>query len=460
MNSNASTNNDPRRFRDLPDAERLAVQATLAKRGIDLNANRKTIGDHLSFRAEVRRAINDETNALQTMLGKNHAADWNAELQAKFDKGEQLISGLGALVDHIDADIRLAEFTLDANRKLAGGAGEGWRGRDGNHIQVLGPQDSFRAAVGGERSHFGFGDYIRAMVVGTDHHDIRAALTEGTDSTGGFTVPRYLLGEIIDAMRARTVCVQAGARTVPLDGYQNTIVRVAADPAAGWRLENGAIAEGNPTFEGLVLQPKSLAVLVKISRELIEDSLNITEALTAAFAGSMAAEVDRVSLIGSGTDPEPRGIFSTVGINEVSMGTNGAALTSYAKILDALYEVELDNGPSPSAMVMHPRTRRTINGFADTTNQPLQVPPALADMRNFATTNIPVNQTQGTATNASCIIMGDYAQLLLGVRNELRIELLRERYAENHQYAFIAHLRMDVGVAQPAAFCAVKGIIP
>lgn len=455
-----NTNTDPRRWRHLSDADRMNVQAELAKRGIDLNRETKTISDHLSYRADVRRAINDVTAGLQAMLDKNQGDAWSADLQAKFDKGQQVIDGMAALVDFTDADIKLLEMTNEANRKLGGGAGENWRSRDGNHIQVLGPLDSFRAAVGGERSTFGFGDYIKAMVAGTDHLDIRAALTEGTDSTGGFTVPRYLLGEIIDKMRAATVCVQAGARTVPLDGYQNTIVRVAADPVAGWRLENGVIAEGSPTFEGLVLQPKSLAVLVKVSRELIEDSLNITEALTAAFAGSMAAEVDRVSLIGSGTAPEPRGIYNTVGINEVSMGTNGATLTSYAKILDGLYEVELDNAPPPTAMVLHPRTRRTINGFADTTGQPLQVPPALVDMRSYATTNIPVNQTQGTASNASCIILGDFAQLLLGVRNELRIELLRERYAENHQYAFIAHLRMDVGVAQPAAFCAVKGIIP
>lgn len=460
MNTSTSTNKNPRRFRDIPDADRMAVQAALAKRGVDMNRDHKTMGEHLSFRADVRRAINDESATLQAMLDKNPGDAWTADLQSKFDKGQQLLSGLAALVDFAEMDIKLLEMTDEANRKLGGTAGENWRSRDGNHIQVLGPQDSFRAAVGGERSHFGFGDYIKAMVAGTDHPDIRAALTEGTDSTGGFTVPKYLLGEIIDRMRASTVCVQAGARTVPLDGYQNTIVRVAADPAAGWRLENGVIAEGNPTFEGLVLQPKSLAVLVKVSRELIEDSLNITEALTAAFAGSMAAEVDRVSLIGSGTAPEPRGIYNTVGINVVSMGVDGAALTSYGKILDGLYEVELDNAPPPTAMVMHPRTRRTINGFADTTNQPLQVPPALVDMRNFATTNIPINQTQGLATTASCIILGDFTQLLLGVRNELRIELLRERYAENHQYAFIAHLRMDVGVAQPAAFCAVKGIIP
>jgi HK97 family phage major capsid protein len=42
--------------------------------------------------------------------------------------------------------------------------------------------------------------------------------------------------------------------------------------------------------------------------------------------------------------------------------------------------------------------------------------------------------------------------LLIGVRTGLNIELLKERFADSHQYAFIAHLRADVQIAQPAAF--------
>ena len=38
--------------------------------------------------------------------------------------------------------------------------------------------------------------------------------------------------------------------------------------------------------------------------------------------------------------------------------------------------------------------------------------------------------------------------------------LLRERFAENMQYGFLAHLRMDVAVAHPESFCKLIGIIP
>ena len=174
----------------------------------------------------------------------------------------------------------------------------------------------------------------------------------------------------------------------------------------------------------------------------------------------MAVEVDRASLFGSGADGQPLGLANTAGISVVSMGTNGAALTGYVQMLDALLDLETANAATPTAMILNPRTRRAINGFADSTGQPLRAPAALESIPILATTTIPTNQVQGTAVNASSIALGDFSQMILGVRQELRIEVLREAYASNLQYAFIAHLRVDVGIAQPGAFAVVKGIIP
>jgi HK97 family phage major capsid protein len=82
-----------------------------------------------------------------------------------------------------------------------------------------------------------------------------------------------------------------------------------------------------------------------------------------------------------------------------------------------------------------------------------------ANIRPLVTTSIPINETQGTATTASAILFGDWKELLIGLRSSLRIEVLKERYAEYRQYAFIAHMRGDVQLAHKASFCRLKGII-
>ena len=111
-------------------------------------------------------------------------------------------------------------------------------------------------------------------------------------------------------------------------------------------------------------------------------------------------------------------------------------------------------------MVMAPRTRTTLGGLLATDNQPLNPPPLIAGVPMLVTSQMPITQTQGTANNASSIIIGDFTRLLIGVRTGLRIELLKERYAENMQYAFVAHLRADIAVEQPKAFLKLIGVIP
>lgn len=448
--------NANRDWRALEPSDSLQIDAFFAKRGINIESYGNDLGGLLAARNEMKRGINAIAADLRAKLDANPGSKWSDTMQAEYDKGEALMGNIGLLLDRYDHLVTAAGLAANASR--AGGAD--WRSREGNAIKVLSKADRFTDLGNAPRVNFGFGEFVRGMVMGTNNLDIRNALSEGTDSAGGYTVPTALQRQLIDVMRARTVCVQAGAMTVPLDTATNTIVRIASDPVAGWRLENGSVAESDPTFEGVVLAPKSLAVIVKVSRELLDDSMNLEQALLEAFGGAMAAEVDRVGLVGSGTAPEPPGIFNTTGINVVSMGTDGATLTGYGSLLDAVYEIELDNGPAPTGMVMHPRTKRVIAGFADTTGQPLQAPPALAEVKPYVTTNMPINQTQGTAINASSIIVGDFSQMFLGVRQELRVEVLRESFADKLQYGFLAHMRFDVAVAQPKAFCAIKGIIP
>ena len=91
---------------------------------------------------------------------------------------------------------------------------------------------------------------------------------------------------------------------------------------------------------------------------------------------------------------------------------------------------------------------------------PIIMPKLIGDISQLATTSIPINETQGSASTASSILFGDWKELLIGLRSSLRIEVLKERYAEYHQYAFVAHMRGDVQLAHKASFCRLKGIIP
>lgn len=444
-------------LRELVDANRIQIAAELAKNGISMEPAGNEKHHIVSHRADIRRLVNQQRDKVVASVG----GVTTPEKQVEYDAAVKLMDALGAMVEIDNYNLAMMEGG-ERDDAAFGTPSAAWK-QNGQTIKPLGKNDRLAAQFVGQgvqAAGFGFGEYVKSMVAGTGRQEIRNALSEGTDSAGGYTVPSLLMAQLIDAMRAKTVAVQAGAITIPLETEKTTIARLDSDPQAGWRLERGAVKESDPTFGAVTFTARSLACLVKVSRELLEDSINIDSAIMMAFAGAMAGELDRVALFGSGTAPEPRGLFNTAGVASVSMGTNGGALTDYAKMLDAIYETEINNASAPSAWVMSPRTSRVINGLTDTTGQPLNAPKAISDIPRLVSSAVPVNQTHGTATNASPIILGDFSQLLIGVRTQLRIEVMREAFADTLEYAFLAHLRADIAVAQPKAFAIVKGIVP
>ena len=307
-------------------------------------------------------------------------------------------------------------------------------------------------------SRLRIGTALRAFLTGPRDDTERRALSEGTDSAGGYTVPTLLSGQIIDRLRPMSHVMSAGAKIVPLASDAVTFAKIASDPTATWRAENAAVSESDSTFGGLTFTPSTLAVVVRASRELIEDSVNVEEALEHSLATAFSSELDRVALVGSGTSNEPTGIRNTTGVTQVSMGTNGAAITDFSEMLDLLRDLRAANAPGTGAAIMAPRTLRTIDGFADTTGQPLRLPPALAATDFRATSQVPTDETQGTSSAASSVFFGDWSQVWIGVRTSFRLQTLQERYADNLQLGFLAYLRADIAIAQPAAMGRLIGI--
>lgn len=385
----------------------------------------------LTMRANMRRSLTNYKASLnQTDPAKITEEQWDA------------IDAAGTTIEAISN-----QLDLDDAATASFGVQNGHASAD-KGFRILGKDDKFEVtdsrAKNNSQDHFGnggpkigFGEFVKAMALGPSNPEIRAAMEEASIGGGGATVPDYLFTSLIDRMRASAICIKAGAKTVPLQTQKTSIARLTGDPTAGWRLENSAISESAASFDRVTFTANSLAVLVKVSRELLEDSVNLNEALIHAFAQSMAISLDKAALVGSGTAPEPRGIWNTTGVNALTAG----ALT-YDLLLDALLAMKNANAADPTAVAMTPAEWRTLQGLKDSTGQPLRPPVALESLPILSSTNMGANQA----------IMGDFSQLLIGVRTGLRIELLTERFADSHQYAFIAHLRADVQLAQPAAF--------
>jgi HK97 family phage major capsid protein len=375
-----------------------------------------------------------------------------------------------------DAERRTGGRTIESNhdartgtecRGFAPGArlpegfdGEIWRTANGEAVPLLEKRHSIASFLPAQREPLGFGltDLLRGYAFGPSNEAEKRAMTVGTASSGGVLVPTPLSAQVFDRLRARTVLLQAGARIVPMDATTLKIARITGDPTAAWRNEGAAITPADPTTDTVTLTARSLAAMIQVNRELLEDAPNAESVVTNVLAQAMAVQLDAAGLVGSGTPPTPQGIRGATGPTQVSMGTNGAAFTAWGPVLDLVRDLEIANAGTLTAMIAHPRTWRAVNGLVDTTNQPLLAPPRIADVPRLSTTSLPINETQGTSTDASTLFAGDFSEVLLGLRTDLRIQLLDQTYAANGQVGFLAWMRADWQLARPAAVGRLIGV--
>jgi HK97 family phage major capsid protein len=306
------------------------------------------------------------------------------------------------------------------------------------------------------------GRYLKGLATGNwsgaeaEQETYVKAQSVGSATAGGHLVPTPLAGSLIDLARNQSRIFQAGAVTVPMTSSTHKIPRLTGEGTPGWRAENAAIADADLTFDAVTFTAKSLNRMVKISVELMEDSdPGAGGIISSSFAAQIAQEIDRVALRGAGTATEPRGILNTVGITGTGHGANGAAITNYDWWLDAAGAVSNANY-TPNAHIQTPRSSTSLAKLKDTTGAYLAPPASLLPM--LTTKNVPSNLTVGTSTDCSEIYTAQWDQLMIGIRTELRIEVLRERFADNGQYAFLAWFRGDVQVAQPTAFVVDTGV--
>ena len=69
------------------------------------------------------------------------------------------------------------------------------------------------------------------------------------------------------------------------------------------------------------------------------------------------------------------------------------------------------------------------------------------------------NLTTGTNADTSDVFTGDFSKLYVGVRTQLTITVLSERWMqEEGSYGLVAWWRGDVGVARPKGFDIVRGV--
>lgn len=448
------------RLREMPqrDVECLSTSELLALRD--------ELQTEASNSFEIAKRI--ETTAAGRKMTPNQKRDFDTALKHA-EEATELIPGVvlalrGKEVDYSKALTDTDGMFRDHLGNWSMAEGSTFAYGEGRALQGAQTMAGFVRSQGHVRhgeENLSLGKYLRGMVTGSwkDAENERRAMAEGTLSSGGYLVPTILSSEIIDKARNQAAVLSAGARLFPMASQTVDVAKWTGDPTPGWHSEAGTISPSDGTLGRVRLQAKALTGLTVLSRELLDDATGIDEQLAQAFAAQFALTIDKAALYGSGSAPEPLGIKNTSGITTLSMGTNGAALTNFDPLVDAVGTLRDSNERGVNGIIYSPRTERALGKLKDSTDQPLNAPEYLAGIARYSTNQIPNNVTQGTSSAASDMFTADWSQLLVGVRTDLQIQVLTERYADTGQVGILCWWRGDVAVARPAAFAITVGIL-
>ena len=286
-------------------------------------------------------------------------------------------------------------------------------------------------------------------------------------STAVTLSPGTLSNVLFDKLRAQSVGLSSGFRVLTTDKDSVVHPTLSADANPSWYAEAATISPGDPTFSSVTATPRKIAHLVQMSNEVIDDSdPSIVDVLNNHLLRVLALKLDIGFYEGSGTAPEIRGLKNVVGIQSISMGANGAALTSLDTISDALHLLEAANTEA-TAIVMAPRTYNTLRKLKATTNEYLlterpsvSAPRSLFGVPVYVSGQLSVTETQGTATNASSVYVYNAAEVVYVRRSEIELELDRSRLFNSDQSELRAKLRGDLIVPNPSAVVRIAGITP
>jgi len=319
-------------------------------------------------------------------------------------------------------------------------------------IRILSPKDKF-SCIYKDEEKLSLGNYIKGAITGDwtgaarEREEFKALSTTG----GNILIPSVLSGTIIDLARNKSV-IFGKVPTVPMLSNNLTIAKITSDPAFGFKEEGQPASSVDMTFAGVTLHSKMVYGLVKLTLEILHSAQNLDSIVTNAMAQAIAVAIDSKMLYGQGNTIEPKGILTYSDLNSV----DATEATNYDPFIQAIGKVRQANG-EPTDIVINATTDMLLNTAKDGDGKYLQPPKVITDLNTSISNQLPNNL--GTGTNESTAMVFDVNSILVGIQQNLSVEVSREAgFGDGSVYLRIYGL-MDVVVTNPKFITKINKLI-
>ena len=282
-------------------------------------------------------------------------------------------------------------------------------------------------------------------------HEVYDALQIGTDSEGGYLVPDEFDRHLIDALNeenifrklAHVIQTASGDRKIPV---------VASHGTASWIDEEAAYPEIDDAFGQVSIGAFKLATMIKISEELLNDSVfDMPSYIAKEFARRIGAAEEEAFFTGNGTG-KPLGILAATGGAQTGVTTASATAITFDEIIDLFYSLRSPYRKK-AVFVVNDATvkslRKIKNGQGDYLWQAslsAGTPDTLLGRPVYTSSFMPTIEA-----GAKTVAFGDFGYYWIADREGRSFKRLNELYAATGQVGFLASERVDGKLILPEA---------
>lgn len=408
--------------------------------------------------AEIRKDLNAKVAEVKGIDASNAEAT-----QKGLSELDALVKELEAANQVEAAEQRAAEQKLDLLQKKAG--------RSFSLVKFVRELSEGRGLTGleAEVAEMGAEEYRRMGLTANGavvpSAFIRAAQGQnaGTAVDGGNLV-ETMSARYVEALKEKLVVAQLGA-TVLTDLLGEVPVITSAAISADWGAEAAVANTKKANYAKAVMKPHRNSVNVVVTKDLLrQTSFDVEQDLINKITEAHAVLLESAAIAGKGTGNEPKGILNTVGIGDVAMGTNGAAI-SWKKVVELETKV---NSVNANRGRMAYLTNAKVFGALKTTEKATGsgrfiMEDAAAGRCNGYVTEfsnlVPSNLTKGSGSNLSAMIFGNFQDLYIGQWGGLDIVVDPYTSKKTAEIEICLNAWNDVLVAEPKSFAAIKDIV-
>jgi len=357
----------------------------------------------------------------------------SAEDTATYDKMEADVVNLGKEIDRLERQQALdLELSKAVNTPIT------MKPNGGMEMKTGRATDEYKTA---------FWKALRSK----NSFDIQNALQIGTDSEGGYLAPDEFEKVLIQALEEENL-FRSLAKIINTSSGDKKIPIVASKGTASWVEEEAPIPDSDDVFGLVSIGAYKLSTMIKVSEELLNDSVfNLEAYIAKEFARRIGAKEEEAFFIGDGSG-KPTGIFNATG--GATLGVTAAAATAITadEVIDLMYSLKSPYRKN-AVFVTNDATVKVIRKLKDGNGQYIWQP-SLAAGTPDTILNRPVKTSAYVPTIASTaktIAFGDFGYYWVADRQGRSFQRLNELYAATGQVGFKATQRVDGKLILPEA---------